>query len=170
MRRRMYFILPGLPLARTVFNELLLSRIPESHMHVIAREGINTDDLPPASLWQKSDLIHSLQLGIPVGALTGILIGVLAVFFGWINPGFEAKAILATVVAGLVIGSFAATLIAVNVPNTRHLPFEKDLRQGHILFIVDVPLRQVDEISEMVTRLHPDAVDRGIEPNIPAFP
>ena len=170
MKRRLYFILPDTRLARTVHNELLLARIPENHMHVIADERIDLEGLPEANLWQRSDLSHGLQLGLPVGGLTGVVVGVLAVLFGWITPGYEAKTIMATVLAGLFVGTWAASMIAVNVPNTRHRAFESDLRQGHILFIVDIPVQRVDEITELVTRHHPEADMRGVEPNIPVFP
>lgn len=170
MKRRLYFILPDAHLARTVHNELLLARVPENHMHVIADERIELEDLPEASLWQRSDLSHGLQLGLPVGGLTGVVVGVLAILLGWIAPGYEAKTIMATVVAGLFVGTWAASMIAVNVPNTRHRVFETDLRQGHILFIVDIPVQRVDEITELVTRHHPEADMRGVEPNIPVFP
>ena len=170
MKRRLYFILPGPRLARTVHNELLLARVPETHMHVIADGRIDLDGLPEASFWQRSDLSHGLQLGLPVGSLTGLAVGVFAILFGWITPGFEAKTIMATVLAGLFVGTWAASMIAVNVPNTRHRAFESDLRQGHILFIVDIPVQRVDEITELVTRHHPEADMRGVEPNIPVFP
>jgi hypothetical protein len=170
MKRRLYFILPDTRLARTVHNELLLARVPENRMHVIADERIDLEDLPEASLWQRSDLSHGLQLGLPVGGLTGVVVGVLAVLFGWITPGYEAKTIMATVLAGLFVGTWAASMIAVNVPNTRHRAFETDLQQEHILFIVDIPVQRVDEITELVTRHHPEADMRGIEPNIPVFP
>ncbi len=170
MKRRLYFILPDAHLARTVHNELLLARVPENHMHVIADERIELEDLPEASLWQRSDLSHGLQLGLPVGGLTGVVVGVLAILLGWIAPGYEAKTIMATVLAGLFVGTWAASMIAVNVPNTRHRAFETDLRQGHILFIVDIPVQRVDEITELVTRHHPEADMRGVEPNIPVFP
>ena len=84
--------------------------------------------------------------------------------------GYEAKTIMATVLAGLFVGSWAASMIAVNVPNTRHRAFETDIQQGHILFIVDIPVQRVDEITELVTRHHPEADMRGVEPNIPVFP
>lgn len=170
MKRRLYFILPDSRLARTVHNELLLARIPENHMHAIADERVELEDLPQASLWQRSDLAHGLQLGLPVGGLTGVVAGILAVLSGWVSPGFEAKTIMATVLAGVVVGTWAASMIAVNVPNSRHRAFEADLRQGHILFIVDVPVQRLEEISELVTRHHPEADMRGIEPNIPVFP
>ncbi len=170
MKRRLYFILPGPQLARTVHNELLLALVPEQHMHVIAEDCVDLEGLPEASLWQRSDLAHGLQLGVPVGGLTGVVAGILAVLSGWISPGYEAQTIMATMLTGLFVGSWAASMIAINVPNTRHHAFEGDLRQGHVLLIVDVPVQRVEEITELVTRHHPEADMRGVEPNIPVFP
>lgn len=170
MRRRMYFILPSRQITKKVHDELLLALIPETHMHVVANPEVDLSGLPEASVLQKSDLVHAVQLGIPIGGLTGILIGIVAIMAGWISPGFEAQLILATALTGLFMGTFASTLIAVNVPNTRHLAFEKDLKKGHLLLIVDVPVARVDDIKALVTKHHPEAVMRGVEPNIPAFP
>jgi hypothetical protein len=36
--------------------------------------------------------------------------------------------------------------------------------------MVDVPVGRVEEIEQMLARRHPEAVDRGVEPSIPAFP
>jgi len=170
MVRRMYFMIPNASLARTIHNELLLSRVAESRMHVIAREDIDLNDLPEANILQKSDLIHAIQTGIPLGGLTGVILGALAVSLGVISPGYEGVTIMLTVFAGLFLGVFSSTLIAVNIPNTRHRRFEEELSKGKILFIVDVPVNKVAEISEMVTRHHPEADMKGLEPNIPAFP
>ena len=170
MIRRMYFMIPDTSLARTIHNELLLSRVAESKMHVVAREDIDLDDLPEANILQKSDLVHSIQRGIPLGGLTGVLLGALAVSLGAVTPGYEGVTIMLTVFAGLFLGALASTLIAVNVPNTRHSQFEKDLSNGKILFIVDVPVEKVQEITDMIVSHHPEVDMRGLEPNIPAFP
>ena len=170
MIRRMYFIIPNTSIARTIHNELLLSRVAESRMHVIAREDIDLNDLPEANIFQKSDLIHSIQTGIPIGGLTGVVLGALAVSLGAVSPGYEGVTIMLTVFAGLFLGVFASTLIAVNVPNTRHRKFEKEVSSGKILFIVDVPVEKVQQINDMITKHHPEADMRGLEPRIPAFP
>ena len=39
MRRRLYFIMPDLPSARKMMDDLLLARIEERHIHVLARRG-----------------------------------------------------------------------------------------------------------------------------------
>ena len=55
--RRLYFLLPNLSATHKVVDELLLARVTEKQIHVIAREGTELGDLPEASLIQKSDFI-----------------------------------------------------------------------------------------------------------------
>ena len=77
--RRIYFLVPDLKTASTVTDELLLARIEERHIHVIAREGTELGNLPKASLLQTSDVIPAVERGLAVGGVTGILAGVAAV-------------------------------------------------------------------------------------------
>ena len=58
MRRRLYFLLPNIARARQVVDELLLARIDDHHIHVIAKEGTPLGDLPQASMLQRSDFVH----------------------------------------------------------------------------------------------------------------
>src|SRR6267154_2144678 len=73
-------------------------------------------------------------------------------------------------VLGGMFGAWAASLVAMSVPNTRLKPFQKDIDAGKILLMVDVPTSRVEELRELVTRRHPEAMAHGIEPTIPAFP
>lgn len=170
MKRRLYFILPDIKTAKLVHNELLLAKIPEKQMHVIAKDESLLDDLPRANLLQKSDVIHAIQTGLPIGGIVGVIMGALAIASGWVSSGYEGIVLMATVLAGVVIGTWSSTMIAVDVPNSRHQPFEKDIERGKLLYIVDVPVRMVDDVSAMVASHHPNADVRGIEPNIPVFP
>ena len=170
MKRRLYFILPDVKTARLVHNELLLAKIPEAHMHVIAKDESMLGDLPRASLVQKSDLIHAIQTGLPIGGIVGIIMGALAITANWVAPGYEGIVLMATTIAGVVIGTWSSTMIAVDVPNSRHRSFEQDIEKGKLLYIVDVPVRKVEEVSTLVSSHHPEVDMRGIEPNIPVFP
>ena len=170
MKRRLYFILPSVKTARLVHNELLLAKIPETHMHVIAKDESMLDDLPRANLLQKSDLIHAIQTGLPIGGIVGVVMGAIAIAGNWVSPGYEGIVLMATVLAGVVIGTWSSTMIAVDVPNSRHKSFEQDIEMGKLLYIVDVPVLMVEEVSAMVAAHHPNADMRGIEPNIPVFP
>jgi len=168
--RRIYFLLPNVEVARNVVDELLLSRIDEHHIHVIAKEGTPMEDLPEASLAQKSDVVPALERGIAVGGATGILVGVVAVTFPPAGLTLGGGALLAIALAGSGFGAFMSTMIGVSVPNSRLKQFEDAVNKGEILMLVDVPKARVDEIEDMVKQHHPDADIEGTEPTIPAFP
>ena len=104
--RRIYFLVPDLKTASTVTDELLLARIEERHIHVIAREGTELGNLPKASLLQTSDVIPAVERGLAVGGVTGILAGVAAVTFPPAGMVLGGGAILATALAGSGIGAF----------------------------------------------------------------
>jgi hypothetical protein len=168
--RRIYFLLPDLGTARTVTDELLLARIEERHIHVIARQGTELGDLPKASLLQTSDVIPAVERGLAVGGVTGILAGVAAVSFPPAGVVLGGGAILATALAGSGIGAWMASMIGVDVANSQIRQFEDDIEKGEILFLVDVPKGRVEQIEAMVKAHHPEADIKGTEPHIPAFP
>jgi hypothetical protein len=53
MRRRLYFLLPDLPSAAQVVEDLSLARVEARHIPVLARRGTDIGDLPEASVFQK---------------------------------------------------------------------------------------------------------------------
>lgn len=170
MRRRLYFLLPDVHNAKTIHNDLLLSKIEERYMHVIAREGTDLDDLPEAGIRQKSDLVHGFQLGLILGGLTGMILSTIAVMTDMIVPGIEVWSIVSLSLGGALIGAFAATMIAVNVSNTRLKQFKTDIEAGRILFMVDVPYNQLEETIQIAKGHNSGADVRGTDPQIPVFP
>ncbi|MBT8429231.1 MAG: DUF1269 domain-containing protein [Gammaproteobacteria bacterium] len=168
--RRIYFLIPDLETAKKVTDELLLARIDERHIHVIAREGTQLGDLPKASLLQTSDVIPAVERGLAVGGVTGILAGVAAVSFPPAGLVLGGGAILATAIAGSGIGAWLSSMIGVDVVNSQIKQFEGAVENGEILFLVDVPKERVHQIETMVKMHHPDADVEGTEPHIPAFP
>ncbi|MFO8025356.1 DUF1269 domain-containing protein [Thiohalophilus sp.] len=170
MRRRLYFILPDVKSAQSVHDELLLAKVEERHIHVLARSDMELGDLPEASLLQRSDLIHGAQLGAIVGAFAGVLLGTLAVIMGYIVPGLEVLSVGSITVGGALIGLFASTMVAVNIPNSRLKGFRTRIEQGYLLIMVDVPVEQVETLSKRVKQHHPEAEVRDVDPTIPAFP
>ena len=168
--RRIYFLVPDLETASKVTDELLLARIDERHIHVIAREGTELGNLPKASLLQTSDVIPAVERGLAVGGVTGILAGVAAVTFPPAGLVLGGGAILATALVGSGIGAWLSSMIGVDVLNSQIKQFEEAVGSGEILFLVDVPKERVVEIESMVKVHHPDAEVEGTEPHIPAFP
>ncbi len=168
--RRIYFLLPSTEVARKVVEELLLARIDEHHIHVIAKEGTEMMDLPEASLAQKSDVVTALERGIAVGGATGLLAGLAAVSFPPAGLVLGGGALLGFALAGTGFGAWLSTMIGVSVPNSRHKQFEEAIKGGELLMLVDVPKDRVEDIEEMVKRHHTDVNIEGTEPTVPVFP
>lgn len=168
--RRIYFLLPDVKTARTIVDELLLARIEWRHIHVIARHDIELEDLPEATLAQKSDLLPSLARGAAAGGVSGMLAGLVALAFPPAGLTIAGGAVVAMTLAGAGFGSWISTMIGVGVPNSRLKHFEKAVEDGELLMMVDVPKPRVDEIEQMVKQHHEKAIIEGTDPTIPAFP
>jgi hypothetical protein len=170
MKRRLYVVLPDLASAIETANDLLMARIEDRHMHFLGKRGMSMGALHEASVLQKSDVRHALFLGCGLGALGGMLLGV----YLKLNPigdiVFGAGTFLLTTLGGTAFGAWTSTLIGLSTPNTELARFEAEIEAGKILLMVDVPVARVEEIEEMIARRHPEAVDKGVEPSMPAFP
>lgn len=166
--RRLYFLLPDLDMAHKVVDELLLARVEERHIHVIAKEGTPLADLPEASLIQKSDFVPAVERGVAMGGATGVVAGLAALAF----PGvvIAGGALLAMGLAGAGMGAWLGGMIGMDVGNTHIKQFEEAVQGGQLLILVDVPKDRVDDIQNLVKKHHADADFEGTEPTIPAFP
>lgn len=170
MRRRLYFLLPHLDSARQTHNELLLARIEERHMHFLASDDTDLQDLPQATLLQRSDLVHGVQLGLIYGGVTGIFAGLISIPVLGMTLQSGGIVVLAIAIAGALMGAWSASMVAVGIPNFRLKRFDGALQRGHILLMLDVPKERVDEVKAMIKSHHPEADMHGVEPSIPAFP
>ena len=163
-------MVPDLDTAKTVVDELLLKRVDEHHIHVVAKEGTPMGDLPEANLLQKSDFIPAMERGLAVGGITGVLAGIAAVTFPPAGLVLGGGAILGTSLAGAGIGAWISGMIGMDVPNSQIEKFEDAIEKGEVLMMVDIPKTRVEEIEALVQQHHPDADMGGTEPHIPAFP
>lgn len=170
MRRRLYVICPDLRAAQETMNDLLLARIDEGHIHVLAKRDAPMDGLHEANVLQKTDVVHGAELGLIIGGGVGIALGILLIL---VPPGdfqLQLVTILITALGGALFGAWASSMAGASVPNTRLLAFSKDIEEGRYLMMVDVPNRRVEEIQSLLQQRHPEDQDRGVEPSIPAFP
>lgn len=170
MRRRLYFLLPDLESARRTSDDLLLARVEDGHMHFLARRGADLGGLHEASYLQKTDVKHGAGVGFALGGLGGAALGAVIVAYppGGAEPGLVAVPIAAIV--GAVLGAWIASMAGAAVPNSRLARFQRDIEQGKVLAMVDVPYERVDEVRELVLARHPEARSGGLESRFPAFP
>jgi hypothetical protein len=103
--RRLYFLAPSVDTAGAIVDDLLLARIEERHIHLIAKEGTPLGDLPEASLLQKSDFIPAIEKGLAVGGATGVVAGIVATTFPPAGLVLGGGAVLAIALAGAGVGA-----------------------------------------------------------------
>ena len=168
--RRLYFMVPDIDTANKVVDELLLKRVDDHHIHVVAKEGTPMGDLPEANLLQKSDFIPAMERGLALGGITGVLAGIAAVTFPPAGLILGGGAILGTSLAGAGIGAWISGMIGMDVPNSQIEKFEAAIEKGEVLMMIDIPKTRVEEIEALIQQHHPDADMGGTEPHIPAFP
>ena len=170
MRRRLYFLLPDVASARQVVDDLLLARVEARRIHVLGRRDMTLGGLPEANVLQKTDVIHGAQRGVILGAALGALGGALFMIF---PPGATDLPLITILIGSLLGGLFGfwvASLVGASVPNSQLKRFHTWIERGMLLVMVDLPSRDTQRITDLVTRRHPEAVPGGTEPTIPAFP
>lgn len=167
--KRIYFLVPNIEITKKIVDELLLARVEERHMHVIAKRDTPMEDLPAASFLQKTDFVPALEQGIAIGGVTGALAGLVAIALptGLVLGG---GAVLALSLAGAGLGAWWSSMIGAGAGNRRIKDFEAAIEQGEFLMMVDVPKERVEEIEELVKKHHPEAECEGTEPFMPPFP
>lgn len=167
--KRIYFLVPTLDMTRQIVDELLLARIEERHIHILAKRGTPLEQLPEASFLQKTDFIPALEQGVAIGGASGMLAGLAALTLptGLVLGG---GALLALPLLGAGLGAWFSSMIGVGMGNRRIKDYEAAIEHGNILVMVDVPKAKVEDIENLVKKHHPDAECEGVEPFMPPFP
>jgi hypothetical protein len=127
--KRIYFMVPNIGIARKVVDDLLLARVEERHIHVLTKRGTPLEDLPEASLLQKTDFIPALQQGLALGGLTGILAGLVAVALptGLVLGG---GAVLGISLAGAGVGALMSSMSDSSIGDRRIQRFQEAMEKA----------------------------------------
>lgn len=168
--RRIYFLVPNIDITRRVVDELLLARIEEKHIHVIAKRGTPLEELPEASLLQKSDFVPAVQQGLALGGSTGLLAGLIAVALPPASTVVAGGVLLATALAGASVGAWVSGMVGMSVGNRRIKQFEDAIEADHFLVLADVPADRMDKIEDRIKQHIPEVEVESTEPIVPAFP
>ncbi len=167
--QRIYFLIPDIETCRIVVRELEQASVEEKHIHIVAAADVSLEDLPEASLLQKSDFLAAVERGIPLGAVSGLLAGLVTLAV----PGGVALgggALLACMAAGAGVGSWMGSMVALDIPNSRHRDFQQAIDSGEFLMLIDVPGNRVIEIEKLVMQHHPNAELERVEARVLSTP
>lgn len=170
MRRRLYFLFPDVDSARRTADDLLLARIEDRHMHVLAQRGTDLGELHEAGYALKSDLLHGAGVGLGLGALGGALLGALVLLYPIEGTAPHPLAFFVSVALGGVLGAWVASMVGASVPNSKLEQFQADIDAGKVLMMVDVRPKDVERIRQVVVSRHPEARPAGLVRPYPVFP
>lgn len=164
--RTIYFLVPDIETTHKIVDELRAEGIEERHIHVLAKRDTPLQDMPEASLLQKTDFIPALERGALLGGTGGLLAGLAGLAFsGFVIAG---GAILGAIMAGATIGSLGGGLMGMNVGNTKLKQFEDAIEKGELLVLIDIPRERIADIKQKILKHHPTAEFEGIEPILPS--
>lgn len=168
--RRIYFLVPDIAVTHRIVDELLVAKVGERHIHVIAKRDTPLEELPEANLLQKSDFIPAVEQGLAVGGTAGMLAGLVAVVLPPASTVIAGGILLATTLAGASVGAWASGMVGMSIGNRRIKEFEDAIEAGHFLVLVDVSSDRVDEIEKRVKQHLPEVEVESTESRVPAFP
>ena len=158
--KRLCFLLPDVPTAHAVVDELKAGGVEESHLHVIANEGVPLEDLPEASLLEKTDYIRGVEIGAFGGGAIGLLAGLVAVTFPPAGLVLGGGIVLGTTLAGATVSALLSGLIGMDFPNARLEKYQDAIESGQVLMLVDVAESRANQTAAVIKRHHPE-VDIG---------
>ena len=170
MRRRLYFLLPNVESARRTADDLLLARVEDRRMQLLARRGTDLGELHEAGYFVKTDMLHGAGVGLGLGALAGAVTGALILFYPIDGTQPTPLAFFVAVLVAAALGAWVASMVGASVPNSKLRRFQFEIDAGKILLMVDVPYDLVETTREAVTARHPEAVPAGQVRPYPVFP
>jgi hypothetical protein len=162
--QRLYFLIPTIELTEIILGELENQGVAHKHLHVVAAITQNLKDLPEASIWQKTELAHGLEWGTGIGGTAGLLGGLLTVAFPSGGIILGGGALLIGAAAGAGVGAAMMGLMKGHEHNHQLDDFKKEIDDGKILLMVDIPKDEVDSIKQSILLHHPQANIKVSEP------
>lgn len=167
--KRLCFVSPDLEHARKVVADLKANGIPEKHIYALAKEGVDTGDLPDAGP-EADDFLPAYKRGLELGGTAGVLAGLTALAFppAGIVVGGGLVALLG--ISGAGVGGLLTGMAGAAFSNSRLKAFEQDIDAGRILLMADVPKTEVDKYEALVRKLDPEVSVEGIEPPASLIP
>lgn len=169
MRRRIYFLLPDAEAAHEAEKSLLLAHVDDNHYQFMAEDEENIDDLPLADIVHRTDLLPSMWQGLFFGGLSGTVVGGVIYMTGVLSALQMGNILLAAVVGGLM-GIWISSMIGIRMPNSQLKKFEKALKRGNILLMVDISEERVKEITKLIESKKLNLGPVRQEPAVPALP
>lgn len=155
--RRIYFLSPNRPSCRALVADLEQMDVPEDHIHVVGFGDGRLVGLPGAGVMTRSRVVCATWWGMFIGALAGSLGGLLFDLFPPAGMSVSRDVVVLGFLGGGAFGAAVSALVGKEVPHHDIEAFDRELYQGKLLVLVDIPAKRVDEISAIIAQHHPEA-------------
>ncbi|MCK9605569.1 MAG: DUF1269 domain-containing protein [Methylomonas sp.] len=163
--RRIYFLAPDIETTHKIVDELRAEGIEDRYIHVLAKRDTPLEDMPEASIFEKTDFIPAVERGAALGATTGLLAGLVGLRFA----GFAIAGgpVLGVLIYGATIGAMMSGLAGLQVSNSRVKDYADAIERGEFLVMIDIAKERIDAIRQSIAKHYPSAEFEGIEPLLP---
>ncbi|QTP55220.1 DUF1269 domain-containing protein [Billgrantia sulfidoxydans] len=162
--QRLYFLIPDRETTTDIVNELNVMGLTKDHLHVLGKDWqpLEKEGVPVATLIQTSDVVNAAKRGAIVGALLGLVLGVIA-HFVLLDTNIVWMAI-GVAIFGALFGVWASTMVGVSVRDIKVSKFNKAIKRGAMLLIIDVPDEREEAFRTAIESHHPEVVIEKVSP------
>lgn len=163
--QRLYFLTPDKDITTDIVHELSEMGLPREDMHVLGKDWRpleKEEGVPRATLIQTSDVVNASRRGAITGGAIGMALGLIIHFV--LAGTHIVWMVLGMGVFGTLFGTWASTMVGVSVRDIKVAQFDKQIKQGQMLLMVDVPPEREEEFKRMIRRHHPEVVIDKIRP------
>lgn len=166
--KRLYFLAPNTAIAHQVVDSFMDAGSEEHQIHVVAAPGTDLENLPQATLAEKSYLLPALKKGAGYGGSMGLLFGLAAINLP--TAVLAGGALLTMGAIGAGMGAFLGCLIGADKENLHVSEAASAIENGQLLILVDVAEERVGEYETLIKQHYPDVTLKSTEATHPDFP
>ncbi|MCB1800167.1 MAG: DUF1269 domain-containing protein [Gammaproteobacteria bacterium] len=159
---KLYFLIPNTTLAEEIVRDLRARGLVDEDISVVGNAAALRESLPEPDVSETSDIKPALKQGAAIGGATGLLAGLAATV---IPGGFAVggAALLGMTLGGSAFGAWASSLIGISVPNREVKQFQRAIKAGELLMIVNPGELPVEQVKAIVSGRHPEVGYGGME-------
>lgn len=159
MKRRLYYLLPGVKQADLFFNDLKNEQIAPQNIHAVVNTETqleNNFDIHNRNEPDRDYLIEWLlwRVNLIIFIISFVTLSLM------IFTTSSAWMILPVIVMMLTLS--LGFYFAIKIPNVHLNAFNSELNRGEILMMVDVPASKIWKLMRQMQHKHPEAIPGGV--------
>lgn len=163
--QRLYFLIPDKATTTDIVHELSEMGLSKEDMHVLGKDWRpleKEEGVPRATLIQTSDVVNASRRGAITGGIVGLVLGLVIHFI--LAGTHIVWMVLGLGIFGTLFGVWTSTMVGVSVRDIKVAQFDKQIKQGQMLLIVDVPSEREEDFKRVIRGHHPEVVIDKVRP------